>query len=115
MGDEDLWVPLRARYGWLGEAVMAHKFALPILLPAFAFGACAGPLQETAPGAVAYNTHGASGACADSDDEFVCTTEKPTGSNIPKRICRSRAVIDKERAEAEEFVKQLNAPRPTPR
>jgi hypothetical protein len=110
-----LYILLERAMDGFARSVMMHKLAVPILPLAFAFGACAGPLQETAPGAVAYNTPAAPGAGAGSDEEMVCTTEKPTGSNIPKQICRSRAVIDKEQAEAEEFVRRKNAPRPTPR
>ena len=98
------------------RAAMLNKLAVAILPLASGFWGCAGPGLETAPAVAAYGlSDGASAERAGSDDDVVCTTEKPTGSNIPKKICRSRARIERERAEAEEFAERINAPRPTPR
>lgn len=95
---------------------MKHK-SLVILLAALGSAGCAGLLHETAsaPATVASEPTAVASPATGSEGELVCTTEKPTGSNIPKRICRTQAVIDEEQAQAEEFVKRLNAPRPTPR
>ena len=37
---------------------------------------------------------------------YVCRLEKATGSNRPIRVCRSREQMDKEKAEAEEFIRR---------
>jgi hypothetical protein len=95
---------------------MVHKRAVRIAPLMLTLGACAGSLQQTDPAEIARQTStGTPAATALTDDELVCTTEKPTGSNIPKRICRTRAVVEKDEAEAQEFVRRLNAPRPDPR
>jgi len=52
-------------------------------------------------------------ATAQDDNKLICQTERPVGSNIPKRVCRTQAQIDKERAEAQE--QMLEATRPGPR
>jgi hypothetical protein len=34
---------------------------------------------------------------------LVCSMERPTGSNIPKRVCRTQEIADKDRRDAEEL------------
>ena len=87
-----------------------------ILVSIFAVAGCAGPLQETATPSAAKeasatapvaDTSGASAA-----DELVCTSETPTGSKIPKRVCRTRAEMEQDREQAEELVRRgQNVPR----
>jgi hypothetical protein len=96
---------------------MARKLACGVVLSVFALGACAGHWYEAVPPSSGARDLPAAQpeALAGSDEEVVCTTEKPTGSHISKRVCRSPAVIAAERAEAEAFAKRINTPRPTPR
>jgi hypothetical protein len=92
--------------------VMALKLAGLSFLLTIALGACVGQWYETVPSNALAD---GSAPSANSQDDLVCTTEKPIGSNIPKQICRSREDIDREKAEAEAFVERINTPRPTPR
>jgi hypothetical protein len=39
----------------------------------------------------------------------ICKKEHVTGSNIPKRVCRTQAQIDAERAAAQQLMKDTNA------
>ena len=91
---------------------MRYRFVRLAFLPAFAFAACAGSLATVSPSSemAATIAEGVTGS-----DELVCTTEKPIGSNISKRVCRSPERIDQEQREAQEFVERLNAPRPASR
>jgi hypothetical protein len=92
---------------------MMPKLVFVFLTPAFALLACATSLREApTPVAAARNAPAdmPEGAAA-SDPKIVCAPEKPTGSNIVKDVCRSQALIDQERVEAERFVQRMMAPR----
>jgi hypothetical protein len=42
------------------------------------------------------------------DDKLICQTERPVGSNIPKRVCRTQAEIDREREAAQDKMRELS-------
>jgi hypothetical protein len=46
------------------------------------------------------------------EDKLICQTERPVGSNIPKRVCRTQAQIDREREAAQEKIRELTRPGP---
>ena len=78
--------------------------------------ACA---SSTASSGTAATKSQSSGAAVSADkttheeSKLICEIERPVGSNIPRRVCRTQAQIDKERAEAQE--KMLEASRPGPK
>ncbi|HTO57399.1 MAG TPA: hypothetical protein VMJ74_06370 [Pseudomonadales bacterium] len=39
----------------------------------------------------------------------ICKSERVIGSNIPKRVCRTQAQIDAERAASQEHMKDVNS------
>ena len=42
---------------------------------------------------------------AKSDPEkLICTTEKPTGSNLAVRVCKTQAQLERERVDAQAFM-----------
>ncbi|HVE86905.1 MAG TPA: hypothetical protein VND93_28815 [Myxococcales bacterium] len=43
-------------------------------------------------------------AGANPGQEQVCTLEVPTGSHLPREVCRTRAELDREREQAEELL-----------
>jgi hypothetical protein len=49
---------------------------------------------------------------ASQDDKLICEVERPVGSNIPKRVCRTQAQIDREREAAQEKMRELTRPGP---
>jgi hypothetical protein len=59
----------------------------------------------SAPAAVAKPT-------AQDDSKLICEVERPVGSNIPKRVCRTQAQIDREREAAQEKMRELTRPGP---
>jgi hypothetical protein len=46
------------------------------------------------------------------ESKLICEMERPVGSNIPKRVCRSQAQIDKERAQAQDQMREATRPGP---
>ena len=42
-----------------------------------------------------------------SDGRMVCEMERPTGSNIPERVCRWVPAIDNERMQAQDAIRNL--------
>lgn len=50
----------------------------------------------------------ASKPTASDDDKLICEMERPVGSNIPKRVCRTQAQIDRERDAAQEKIRELS-------
>jgi len=71
------------------------KKYITTLLATLALVGCAGNSAQTG------NT-----ANADRSD-LVCVSEKPTGSNIAKRVCRTPAQMELERARAEQATDKL--------
>lgn len=49
---------------------------------------------------------------ADDDDKLICEMERPVGSNIPKRVCRTKAQMDREREAAQEQMREATRPGP---
>ena len=49
---------------------------------------------------------------ASDDDKLICEMERPVGSNIPKRVCRTQAQIDRERETAQDTMRELTRPGP---
>lgn len=47
------------------------------------------------------------------DDEMICVKENVVGSNIPKRQCRSKAQLERERREAQEEMRRQQRQNPT--
>lgn len=61
---------------------------------ALAFLACAAP-RGSAPSSSASPASGAQAANAQSPKpQLICRTERPTGSNIPQRICYTQEELD---------------------
>ena len=52
-------------------------------------------------------------AAAQAAPELVCHIEKPMGSNIGKRVCRTRAVIKAEQEQAHEALNRVDQARNT--
>jgi hypothetical protein len=48
----------------------------------------------------------ATGVAAD-DQKLICQMERPVGSNIPKRVCRTQAQIDRERESAQDKIREM--------
>ena len=46
-----------------------------------------------------------------SPNTLVCHMEKPMGSNIAKRVCRTREVLDSDEAQAREMMNRVNQAR----
>lgn len=46
------------------------------------------------------------------ESKLICEMERPVGSNIPKRVCRTQAQIDKERADAQDRMRDATRPGP---
>ena len=40
--------------------------------------------------------------------KLICEMERPVGSNIPKRVCRTQAEIDRERAAAQDKIREIS-------
>lgn len=84
-----------------------------LAVPLFLLAACAAPQETHGP------TMGPPGttqpAATDPEDEQVCREEVPTGSLVARTVCRSRAQIDREREEGQEFQRKGNLMPPVPR
>jgi hypothetical protein len=70
-----------------------------------ALAAC-GPSASQGP-AASHTTPG-----GESGSDVVCREETPTGSSISREVCRSRAQMDADRKNAEDF---MRTPGPAPR
>ena len=46
------------------------------------------------------------------ESKLICEMERPVGSLIPKRVCRTQAQIDKERADAQDQMREASRPGP---
>lgn len=56
---------------------------------------------------------GAAPTAATADSALVCRTERPTGSNIPKRVCYRQEELDQASLEAQDsFRRTLSQPLP---
>lgn len=87
------------------------------LLSAFALAACTttartGAPSRAAPAFAADQDTGAgtpvartTGAKANSD--VVCYYERPTGSNIPEKVCRPKTSAERERDQAQDMMRTL--------
>ena len=47
------------------------------------------------------------GGVAADDQKLICEMERPVGSNIPKRVCRTKAQIDRERDAAQDKMREM--------
>jgi hypothetical protein len=45
-------------------------------------------------------------------NQLICKTKAVVGSHIPKRICKTQAQIDAERARAARMLREVQAPHP---
>ncbi len=66
---------------------------------------CAAPRS----GAAASSTTGAPGAQtarADPKQQLICRTERPTGSNIPQRVCYTQEELDAKSLSAQDALRQ---------
>ena len=78
--------------------------------------ACAAP-KATAGGPAPLNAQAgtaqpsASGATPD-EQKLVCEMERPVGSNIPRRVCRTPQQIEREREAAQEKIRNMQTPGP---
>lgn len=50
---------------------------------------------------------GAAPGVAAEDQKLICQMERPLGSNIPKRVCRTQAQIDRERDSAQDKMREM--------
>ncbi len=65
--------------------------------------ACAGSSRSTAPAAVQSASPGKSAeAAAPAKSPLICRTERPTGSNYPRRVCYREEDIEATRAAAQD-------------
>ena len=47
-------------------------------------------------------------AVASGEQKLVCSTERPVGSNIPKRVCRTPEQIEREREAAQDKIRSMS-------
>jgi hypothetical protein len=45
---------------------------------------------------------------ASGEQKLVCSTERPVGSNIPKRVCRTPEQIEREREAAQDKIRSMS-------
>jgi hypothetical protein len=72
----------------------------------------AAPLKSQSVSGSAPAATDAKKATAQDDNKMICETERPVGSNIPKRVCRTQAQIDREREAAQKQLLDLSRPGP---
>ena len=73
------------------------------------------PAGGTAPAkAQATTAPTASPAVATDDQKLICSVERPVGSNIPRRICRTPEQIERERQAAQDKIRSMQTPGPKP-
>ena len=77
-------------------------FSLPILLLATSRAS-----QRSETRSKASDT--AQATAANSETDLICGLEYPTGSNIPRRVCRTPEEMDEERAAAQEWMRSHEA------
>jgi hypothetical protein len=74
--------------------------------------ACAGP-SATVGGSAPLKAQagaaqpGVTTATPDSQ-KLICTSERPVGSNIPKKVCRTQEQIDRERDAAQDKMREMS-------
>ena len=90
---------------------MARNFLALASILALA-SACAGP-SATAGGkaplkAQAGAAQPATPGAAPEEQKLVCAMERPVGSNIPRRVCRTPEQIEREREAAQEKMRGLS-------
>ena len=78
--------------------------------------ACAGP-SATAGGnaplkAQAATAPASAPAAVAQEQKPVCAMERPVGSNIPRRVCRTPEQIEREREAAQDTMRNLQQPGP---
>jgi hypothetical protein len=84
-----------------------------ILALASACATTSAPASGTAPvRSQAATGQTAAPAVASGDQKLVCSTERPVGSNIPKRICRTPEQIERERQAAQDKIRDIQTPGP---
>ncbi|HZA52412.1 MAG TPA: hypothetical protein VE549_16825 [Myxococcaceae bacterium] len=88
---------------------MTRNIAYLVPIAALAFSACGASRQQTRASDALDDTVLVSEKI--SEDDLVCGAEKPTGTNIRKEICRTRARIEAEQAAADQFVQRIRNPR----
>ena len=71
------------------------------------------PAGGTAPAkAQAATAPTAAPAVATDDQKPICTVERPVGSNIPKRVCRTPQQMERDREAAQEKIRSMQTPGP---
>ena len=68
--------------------------------------ACATSTAPAGTAPVKAQSGAATGVAAD-DQKLICQMERPVGSNIPKRVCRTQAQIDRERESAQDKMREM--------
>jgi len=71
------------------------------------FIAAAGFLALSISGLAACSTTTTATAGEDSESTRVCVRERPTGSHVAVRVCRTRAQIAEERENARETIEEI--------
>ena len=80
----------------------------PVLLLASACATSSAPAGASALKAQSSATPQAgTAAVAAEDQKLICEMERPVGSNIPKRVCRTKAQMDREREAAQDKMREL--------
>jgi|GEM_PF-3882413 len=95
------------RHGQLARRTTAeglHICTVLALACIFLFGsACVAPNARKS-GPVALNSTGQNN---NKSDDVVCEYERPTGSNIPKRVCRSLRDTESDRQEIQDSLRRM--------
>jgi hypothetical protein len=89
---------------------MTIRLAAPLALIAFV---CAVPMAAAAPDGDAHTGHATESTPTDDEAKAdktrkVCRTETRTGSNMPRRVCRTVAQMEDDERRAEQFRDQQN-------
>jgi hypothetical protein len=81
---------------------------------AIAFLACAGPSKQVPRDATKAPESDSVKAAAEQDkkdqQKMICSLERPTGSNIAERVCRTPDEIEREHDAAQEKMRELTRP-----
>jgi len=78
--------------------------------------ACAAPMATAGGSAPLKAQAGAAQAAAPGanpeEQKLICESERPVGSNIPRRVCRTPQQIEREREAAQEKIRSMQTPGP---
>jgi hypothetical protein len=81
---------------------MTRPILAPAILLALLSGACAAHRSSTSSASASPASGAQAGSAKGSGSQIVCRTERPTGSNIMKRVCFSEDELDAAAAAAQD-------------